>query len=435
MNDRIRAALWADKDVRIRTVLIAAFVVACIAYLAVVYATGITTEVMRDRYWKNAEPIFSGVFPATEYPPLAMVFFAVPRLFGTTEWGYEVAYTAQMCIYMVIGLFIVDRMAVDSGRSRSRAMCVYALLVLLFLEFVLDRFDMIVAVFILASLMFFLQGRSRLSFLMLAVATLLKVVPIILFPILVISMMSDGRRKEAMDSIVIYVATGAIVMAAFWLISPDSVTSFLSSNGSRPLQVESIPAAILYPFSMLGFSDMWIQSATSPDSFFSDNLRGGVPDAVASLMLPLAVISVALVWLIHIRNWRRKGSASGGLALGFACAACMMMLMATNKVYSSQYLIWAFPAMVLVDIYAPRDLGRKIMEMFLVVIVLTQLNFAYNIGYLGGGDNINDLGMGVLLLRAIAHLVLLRFLLLAMVSENGSSGRDVSVPDNASLNC
>lgn len=61
--------LTCDKALlRYGTVLALMFLVECIVYLAAVDMLGIETEVMRDRYWKNAYPLFHGDVPVMEYP-------------------------------------------------------------------------------------------------------------------------------------------------------------------------------------------------------------------------------------------------------------------------------------------------------------------------------------------------------------------------------
>ena len=94
-SDDLREILWGDRERRTRTAIVLLFLILCISFLIIVRALDIETEVIRDRY-VNAETIFSGVFPVTEYPPLVLVFIAIPRLFGSTPWGYETAYVAQM---------------------------------------------------------------------------------------------------------------------------------------------------------------------------------------------------------------------------------------------------------------------------------------------------------------------------------------------------
>ena len=149
MSD-IKRILWGDDVRRATTVMAALFLVACTVYLLVVYFAGIETEVIRDRFWKNAEPLFNGEFPVMEYPPLAIVFIAIPRFFGNTPWSYETAYVAEVFVFVVIGLLLVSRLARVLGYDRIKAMMAYSILVVLMIEFVLDRFDIFVMVIALA---------------------------------------------------------------------------------------------------------------------------------------------------------------------------------------------------------------------------------------------------------------------------------------------
>lgn len=431
--DRIRILLWGDDIARTRTLLAVGFAVAAAVYLLVVHAAGIETEVIRDRYWKNAQPLFDGELPDLEYPPLALVLFAVPRLACSTPWGYETAYVAMMWAFVVAGLVLSDRLAAVLGRSRRRAMCLYSLMVLLMLEFVLDRFDMAVAVFILAALLLFVEDRIRPSFLMLVIATLIKVVPAVLFPVMLLCLLSSGRRRDALEGAAVYIVAGAVVMAVFWLIDPDLATGFLSYNTDRPLQIESVAAALVYPLSMLGVSDMWIQSAGDEGSFLSDNLRGALPDDVAALLLPVMVAAVAAVWILYAcraRTDRDASSESRIRLMAVGCLAVLLVFLATNKVLSSQYLLWLIGPVLLVATTSPRQGAGRLVRMWTAVVVLTQVNFAYSIGYLGGGSNIDDLGMLILLARALLLLALtvlcLRALVLGTSRTGGGAGLSVN---------
>ena len=57
------------------------------------------------------------------------------------------------------------------------------------------------------------------------------------------------------------------------------------------------------------------------------------------------------------------------------------------------------------------------------MFILTQLEFAYNVGYLGGGASINDLGMFVILVRNLLVAAMLWISIREMVSPaSGHSG-------------
>ena len=121
-----------------KIVLSALFLIACICFLIGVHITGVETEVMRDRFWKNAEPLFNGEVPVMEYPPFALVFFAIPRLFADTPWGYNVAYVAEVLVFMVVGLLLVSKLAERMGHDQKKAMLVYAILMLVMIQLIAD---------------------------------------------------------------------------------------------------------------------------------------------------------------------------------------------------------------------------------------------------------------------------------------------------------
>ena len=392
----------AVDGVRKYQIIIAAlFLVACIGYLVAVHFLGIETEVMRDRFWKNAEPLFNGEVPVMEYPPFALVFFAIPRLFADTPWGYNVAYVAEVLVFMVVGLLLVSKLAERMGHDQKRAMLVYAVLMLLMLEFVVDRYDIFPAILTLASFYMFASKRHGWACLLLAVGAMTKLYPAVVFPLYILYLAYGRQWRDAAVSCAAFFGTCVLIVGVAWLINPELITNFLSYHTDRPLQIESVPASVVYFLSMFGLTDVWIQPFADPDSFGSDNLMGPLPDAVASVMMPLMVVLILAVYAYYA-VLRHRGVRDDDLRLiGLAAVAVLMLFMVANKVFSSQYLIWAIAPIAFV--VASRDTGfeRRLLWLSALVLVLTQANFAYNAGYLGGGENINDLGMMVILARNV----------------------------------
>lgn len=392
----------AVDGVRKYQIIIAAlFLVACIGYLVAVHFLGIETEVMRDRFWKNAEPLFNGEVPVMEYPPFALVFFAIPRLFADTAWGYNVAYVAEVLVFMVVGLLLVSKLAERMGHDQRKAMLVYAVLMLLMLEFVVDRYDIFPAILTLASFYMFASKRHGWACLLLAVGAMTKLYPAVLFPLYLLYLAYGRQWRDAAVSCAAFFGTCVLIVGVAWLINPELITNFLSYHTDRPLQIESVPASVVYLLSMFGLTDVWIQPFADPGSFGSDNLMGPLPDAVASVMMPLMVVLILAVYAYYA-VLRHRGVRDDDLRLiGLAAVAVLMLFMVANKVFSSQYLIWAIAPIAFV--VASRDTGfeRRLLWLSVLVLVLTQANFAYNAGYLGGGENINDLGMMVILARNV----------------------------------
>ena len=386
-------------------ILVAIMVAACVGYTIAIWATGIDTEVMNYRYG-NAQEIFSGTVPATEYPPLALVFIALPMVFADTPFGYNVAFIVEMLIFMVAGLFLSSKLATDLGRDAKQGMLLYTVLMILMLEFVLDRFDVIPAVMTLGALHLFLSGRREWAFLLLALGTLTKLYPALLFPVLIILLWFNGERRDMLRGALVFIGTGAVAVAVCMATNPDLITGFMGYHGDRPLQIESVASSLVYLLSIPGLTDVWIQSATDPGSFLSDNLRGPLPDAVASMMMPVMVAAIIGVCVLYA--WKRRSSSDDGMRLAaLAMLGCLMAFVVFNKVFSSQYLIWLIPSVLLVLMVSDERLSKRLNVSVLAMFVLTQVNFAYNVGYLGGGANIGDLGMMVILARNLVAVYIL----------------------------
>ena len=176
---------------------------------------------------------------------------------------------------------------------------------------------------------------------------------------------------------------------------------------------------------MFGLTDVWIQGS-SPESFWSDNLRGPLPDALADWMLPVAVACVVAVWVAYmVLRSRVAGDHTMRLA-SLAMLSTLLVFLVMNKVFSAQYLIWAIAPLMMVLLTSPEGSERRILWVLALAAVLTQADFAYNVGFLGGGANIDDLGMLVILAKNAAVVAATVLALRSMVSagrETVSAGR------------
>ncbi len=411
-----------DKDILMYGAILALmFLVACIAYLAAVDCLGIETEVMRDRYWKNAYPLFHGEMPVMEYPPFALVFFAIPGLIPGGPWEYNIAYVAEVFVVVVIGLYLVRRLAGDMGFDPLRSMALYMMFILLLIEFVTDRYDIFPMVLTLASLVMFVEKRYGWAFMLLAVGMMTKLYPAVIVPIYMIWMFGKSDCKGAFRGAAVFALTAVIIAGAFWLAEPETLTGFLGYHSDRPLQLESVAASVLYPLSVIGLFDARIQLFADND-FGSDNLIGAFPDAAASLLMPLMALSIAVLWLVCLVR-RRRFSSGGTGAIALAALMALMLFLTVNKVLSAQYLVWLVPFLVYIVMESDgSELSKGIGLMSALACLLTQAFFAYDAGWCVG--DINGWGMTMILIRNIVLIALM----LAVAKEMRSR---ISVPDGA----
>ncbi|MBO4551672.1 MAG: DUF2029 domain-containing protein [Candidatus Methanomethylophilaceae archaeon] len=418
--------LQLDEYGRYRLKLAIAYAVACIGFLIAVFALNLYTEVINDRYWKDANPLFNGEIPIMEYPPFALVFMAIPRLFGWTPEAYEVFYVIEVLVFMIIGLIYTDKLAEHFGRDRKNSMLAYSVLMVLLLEFVTDRYDIFPAVLTLMSFYYFVKSRYAWAFILIAIGMMTKLYPAMLFPIYFLLFAVKGEWKEAFKGTAVFIIATLAIVIPVMIVEPDMIWNFLNYHSDRPLQIESVAASLIYPLAMLGLTTVTITSAKDPGSFGSDNLIGPIPDAVVGFLSPLMVACVLAVCFYFAFVYRRGDEGGRSKALGLAVAGVMLAFIVFGKVFSAQYLIWVVPPVVFLLMFEEDMFRNTLFKVTAAAFIMTQADFVYNVGVLHGGSNINDLGMIIILIRNILTIVMFYLIIKGMydISRGPASFED-----------
>lgn len=417
--------IHVDEYRRYRLWLDFAMGVACICYLIAIAVLNLDTEVMSDRFWKDVEPLFHGELPVMEYPPLSLVFMAIPRFFAADPFGYNIAYVVEVFAFFAISLYFVDGIAEHYGRNRKKVCLVYSVLMMLLLEFLVDRYDIFPMVLTVIAFYCFIKEKYPWAFFLLAIGMMTKLYPAMMFPIFFLIFASKKDWNNAVKGTAVFIITTLAVVIPLMIIKPDMILNFLSYHSDRPLQIESAAASILYFLSLTGLFSVHITSAEDPGSFGSDNLVGEVPDAVAGLMTPIMVILVISVCLLFFFKYKNSTDEKMKSRITIAAiAATMLVFMIVGKVFSSQYLIWVIPFIVFL-IMDEKDLFRnRFFILSAATMIMTQVNFVYSIGVLHGGANINTLAMFIMLVRNLMVIVLA----VMTVKEIAKPGSQIDTP-------
>jgi hypothetical protein len=241
----------------------------------------------------------------------------------------------------------------------------------------LATFDLFPALVTLAALWSAQRGRFGWSYALLAAGILLKLYPIFLVPIIMIEQwrsatgagdaapqgartasglakeMPSGRHWNLRASLrglgaqltrpaTMRVAQGvglcvAVVLLGYLgpiLLNPAGTLSPFRYASDRPLEFESTPATLMQIGTLFGIP------AHSSYGFGALNYVGPL-DVV---LKPLSVFALlgGCLWVY----WRQ---ARGKLNVGRAFLACVCVVIATNKVFSPQYLIWILPIVAAVE--------------------------------------------------------------------------------------
>lgn len=297
-----------------------------------------------------------------EYPPLATGLF---WLVGRAPGGdYQLAFSVAMLTCLIATALAALVIGRRIGLSRIRtalAVVVIALTPLLLGTLVQTRYDLVLAALLGWMLVAALHDRFRWAWTLLAIATAIKLVPVLLVPVLLLWHRRRRPGTQAFTALGGFAAGVAATFAPFFAIAPHATWRLFAYHLDRPPEVESLGSSILH---VSGLDFRRVQS------YGSENVTGSWADAFASLstLLILAGIAAVALWM-----WRalRRGSGDANGVLVTAVAASLVVSVLLGKVISPQYMVWLLPVVLLV----PGRWGRVAVGAMVAAMPLTQLVF------------------------------------------------------------
>jgi hypothetical protein len=320
-----------------------------------------------------------------EYPPLSIAAFLLSL--APPVGDFPVVFGAWMLLFVGATYVLLAR---AFGAERGVAFLTYV--VAGAAATVFQRFDIVAALVVLAAYLALRRQNFEWCYGLLAVGTLLKVFPLFLLPLVAIdhfrSVETNGKRGAAAR-----VAGGlglfsGVVLAGFGfaaIADPSHALAVFGYATSRPLEVESGPATLLWLGSLAGWP---VQGSFS---FLSFNLVGSAD----RFLEPAAAAALVGGWaFVCARRW------TGRISAGHAWIACLCVLLLTNRVLSAQYLLWVVPLVAAVD---------GLSAIWLVIALLTALVFPvlFILDVVAGGGTSLDYGPAVLVAIAARNALLL----------------------------
>ena len=390
------------------------FLIAAVIFYAAFRFSGIDSEV-GTLYFSYAEAMVSGRMPYSgfdaEYPPFAMVLILLPRLISFSSFTYQIAFGLEAFAFLMAGLYWTYRIAEKYTDKPGRVADLYIVFTVILLDFVLDRYDVFPMVMLIGAIYFFTREKYCASWMMMALGIVTKLYPAVAAPLFLVHHIVNKRYDAAGKGIIICIIMAALCMLPFVIADPDSAFMFLTYHMDRGLQTESPVASVIMLLGNLGLTDI-----TYVYNFGSDNIAGDLPDTIAKFMVPLFFVCILALYAYYvIRSVKRSaGDAMPGLIL--ASFAAIMVFMLTNKVLSSQYLVWMVPFMALMIMFQDRLCGQRSLWMFAACVALTQLNLIVNYAFRDAGEEFGLPGILILIARNVL-LIAITFVLLKAMSQ------------------
>lgn len=277
-----------------------------------------------------------------EYPPLAAAVFWVARFM---PGDYATGFTALMMLAWAAATAGATYAAIRMGHGRMRQLAVglaMAATPLLLGGLVATRFDAVVTALMAWLVAAAVTERWRLMWTLLAAAVLVKLVPILLVPVLLIWHAHRASGREAARAGGAALAGVAAVFGAIAAVAPDGLWDMFAYHLHRPVQVESTAASYMLALHALADVPLGVGS-----SYGSQGLTGQGPGPIAVVVQVVAfvlMVAVAVVLRRALPPLRRGPDARFMVA---ALATTVVLIVAGSKVFSPQFMMWLLPAALL----------------------------------------------------------------------------------------
>ena len=326
-----------------------------------------------DREWDTIEYaryahyiLVRGLVPyrdfAVEYPPLALPVFVIPSMIaGSYFSGYMEIFELGMATCGVIAVCLSALVLVAQRVGTRRligSIAVLAFSPLLLGPVVLSRYDLFPTMLTIGGVAAIYFGRERTGFVALALGTAAKAYPAVIVPLAVAYVWRNHGRRRAIGCLAIHAAVVLVWFLPFLIIAPHGIWWAIHGQENRPLQIESVGAAVF-----LAAHQLFGMHLSYYFTHSSDNLDGHPALEFAGLMSLLQLGALLLVWVRYA-----IGPATRERLLT-AAAAAVCAFIVFDRVLSPQYLIWLAPLVVIV----PGRRGVVAMAMLACAMCMTQI--------------------------------------------------------------
>jgi hypothetical protein len=273
-----------------------------------------------------------------EYPPAALPAYLVPAYMS---WSYATSFAVLMgvCGAGCIAAAASALRAIGADAAQTWAGLLAIGVSPLVLGSLFDtRYDLWPTLLAIGALAAVVRKRPVVSGLFLGLGFAAKLWPAVLLPIAVAHLWRQRGRATALAHVATFVAVAAACFLPFAVLAPHGLRAMFADQLDRPLQVESLGAAVLMAAQHLGMHPLATVSTHGAQA-----LRGRGAGLAADLSTAFELAAVFGVWIAFARRRNVDGEATL-----LAAAAAVSALVAFDRVLSPQYLIWLVPFVPLV---------------------------------------------------------------------------------------
>ncbi len=325
-------------------------------------------------FHNQAEMIKSGMVPykdfVFEFPPFALLFFLIPSMFTSELDTYAQIFGIMVTLISIICLYYVLKISERMGVNKALVTFIFVALMLLYYKELVVKFDTIPMALTIMSIYYFQRGNRHIAYGLAMVGALVKIYPIFLivvFLILDLVDRRDSRRVRILRGLFSCMLVGLISIAPLLVAGASfgDIMSFLTFHTERGFQVESVAGVVIQALGLLGLTTFSLENIYGTYDVISP-----VSDAILPYWNVLVAIVILLVLFVIARHAIREGSAgSSDRNVVIYATVVFLAFILTNKVFSTQYMLWLFPLFALIA-SVPGRRQNWLMIAYLLIIEL-----------------------------------------------------------------
>jgi len=359
-------------------------------------------------YFDYSTRFLAGEFPyrdfAMEYPPMALIAFTLPHFISTngslTLHQYSYAYLFENVLFsLAISTLLLASIRYwhPEKRERIKPLALFTVLIIICAPLIPWRYDLFPALLTFLAMFFIIVNKPALAGVSIGIAVAAKLYPVITIPIFVMYLLLN-KEIFSFKRFIYGGGISILTLLPFFILAPDWMTSFLSYHQLRGFEIESTISGLLLLGKILGIGSVKVVhnfSSFNISSAHADILINWIP--YITITAHLIIYASCFYWFRH--EYKQRSSILPESFVVYILVSIMIFI-ATNKVFSPQYIIWLIPFVPLIRF--------RYASILVIIALFTNLIFPSSFALL---INFNPLAILLLNIRNILFIMLIIWIL------------------------
>jgi hypothetical protein len=297
-----------------------------------------------------------------------------------------------------------------------------------------DRLDLVVGALALVGVVLLGSGRSLLSYVVLTVGVGFKLVPLILFPIFVVTAAAQRGdrfwRSLARETALAFLILALWPVLAYEFGGGERAFVYLNYHSARGPELGSVYAA---PLLLAGDAEVGY-------IFNSFAVRSSLSDVVGKRSPYLVIVALAAAFFVYVHTVRKSVHSDWTPVVAGGCILILLSFILTNKVGSPQYLLWVAPLVPLLPMASNSE--QRWGMLFVLSAILATMAYPFCWRFIHGTpvpdqpgtwEGPTPFGFMLLFLRWALVMVMIVWLGLRLWKCSSLHRADVSLPNPSSV--